>query len=400
MSKFLDKQFEDLSSADEEALRRKRKLEDEAENGTKRSKAASSSKSILNRKKIELPELKPLNDKAIESEETVNTDLEMHTIDDLFELFPHIKSGTCKLSQAKIAGVRPTSNTVIRRSAKADNQIKELQALVQPPSIPHDTSTNPMYHEMFVDLFKKHIYTPIYMRINGLEAGLTQAQLDQKLHHRHIHLELMTASLESELLKESGRWSYEVNGQHRLVDFPSCANEAECIVYNQNSELNRVMRRSGARPFKPCSIMTRHEYDTLLLQNIQPRVRRCCVICHRYGVTLYTLETRASRFSNSDFIKQYDNTGDVLITTTKETPPVYQLTRNLVDEEEGYKKQYMLMPLQGDCIIEPIARPMADKIFVNLVPGGGGRLMIDQEQLKFRRETSMEPTMSESLSHF
>jgi hypothetical protein len=424
MSSHVPKELEDISSAEEDAMKKKRQRStqhlqpvDHLQSNNKRHKPTSTESDSLQkymRNSIAMPALKPLNEQAVFTEPTQGQ-LKLKTMEELLaehQYMSNDKEGkpVCDIGKGKCIGEPSVTNTIpikstatskIRRSGRAEKHLNALRVFAKPPVEPVVTDTNPVYHSLFKSIFE-HLFVPSFTRASAVGGILTQKEVDNKLHNKQLSLELMTFGLESELLKESGRWRH--NG--KTYDFPECANGDQCIVADPNSTFNRIVRTSttGAavtRTFKPCAIMTNNELFELFEHHKQPAQRRCCVACHRYWVCWYTLDTRAARFSDIEFIKQYDTTGTITLADQDNEPaPVFQLYRNLYDHPDGYYKEIVLLPKQGDCMIEPLCRLIAPLMTIKVVPDSGGRLMVDQSALQWKPHNDFNPRTGESLASF
>lgn len=185
---------------------------------------------------------------------------------DLVKMYPHLREGSdCRLAHAKRC-----SQTSSSQSAEDDAS----------SSLGHTDATQEQHARMaavvpaeVADFQQKRDALPLHkFYVDGeAESELTQAQLEAQLRDDRLQLPYLSASHESLLLGQAGRF-VDTDGAVRV--FPACARQSQCVA--STLAIEHLSERIVLT-----SLMYPAEYRRFLKHGQVPTVARPCVLCCR-----------------------------------------------------------------------------------------------------------------------
>lgn len=231
--------------------------------------------------------------------------------------------------------------------------------------------------------------------------NMDQDNLYEMLRSRQVRLPLMPASLESELLRESGNWPYQYRRtdgvvEEKVYNFPPCslAQRSRCIA--QSSFLMSTLDGLDA-PMVPVSLMFVEEWKHFLRtgypvesgQSWQPRP---CILCCRAMLVDWVMFLRVNSMFGFPTHKQSG--------FEWRTDQVMQFYRNLKGGQDGYAEQFMLDPQPSfkESIIESVVKVNA--ALLKCRKDSKGRRFIDQSALLWKGPSVPTPHVGEPVSIF
>jgi hypothetical protein len=155
-----------------------------------------------------------------------------------------------------------------------------------------------------------------------------------------LHLPVMSAKHESRLLIEA-RDNVPIPGVPGLVvSMPPCMYGAACVGRDNPPVIPEL-----TEPVTFMRAMTEEEYTALVRTGAQPTSGpRPCVLCHRYKTVCYAYRFHRVRSTLPPSARiEHEQPGEVL-----------QLWCNLVDQADGYWKDFIYQPSDGEILVSPI----------------------------------------------
>jgi len=236
----------------------------------------------------------------------------------------------------------------------------------------------------------------------GESEDQTSQRLQEALRRRQVHLPIMPASLESELLAEGGKFIH----CGREYDFPKCVNGNRCIAMQIDFPLADpvdAFRSQKPQRFILTSLMFKEEYEAFILNRTPPSCIRPCIACCRntlvqiVAVTRYTNACASASAADGDNTNNIDHSVPRVQIEVKKH--VFQLYRNLVDQQNGYFKEYMFIPKIGDeAVIDPICLLSKQSLMLRVTKEG--RRYLDQSRIVYQPPRVPIPRIGESLQVF
>jgi hypothetical protein len=317
---------------------------------------------------------------------------------------------------------KPKTKDVVKMSASARKKLQLQTQALDPSTLFYHKhaqweANNPYEYPDFHALLQKNkeLYSS-YM--HGVDA-LSRQDISPERWYRemslqtHVVLEKRTASFESLLLKESGKF---FDGQ-RWVYYPSCKNMHKCVGWTQWKSIKGLQR-----PILLMSSMSEREYEQDVLghtgsladhiQGYESRIadRQPCVLCCRYKAHVllmkhalllsYGKPTPLQRPVSADMVLEEDDDH----VYDMQTLPI-QTYYNLKNETEGYDGDYMLDPSKchnhhnNTLHFQPIVKCCLMKLFA--YQDAQLRRVISQEALIWNvKGQGVEPVLGETVSSF
>lgn len=217
--------------------------------------------------------------------------------------------------------------------------------------------------------------SPVSLDVTKLAETMTDA-----LRASYYVLPLLTTDIASELLAQSGAWPRRLSdGTQRTIQYPPCMHDKECT-----GMLGEIPGLS-----EPCvltAFMTRGEYNHLLKGGLAPTEPRPCILCHR-------------RYAHHMILKLRPG---FKIVGAPGTSFCFQMYRVLVGQPGGYFREYCITPerrYEGFFDAFPVYRRSLLAARRD-VQGQGGRWIVSQDPMVFKRPVLRQPVPGQSLREF
>lgn len=181
-----------------------------------------------------------------------------------------------------------------------------------------------------------HVPNPMYHMNRSLcEQKITREQIIDMLRKELIRLPVSLASHENRLLQEGGSWQWNVPSNSITFQMPACQYGSKCVVITMDIP---GLSSSEYPAIGPLMIyMTSEEWDQLPRVPTDPRP---CLLCYRYYTSRFVINVKAhTRLQTSKTF-------------------CFQLYRNLINENNGYKMEHTLIPSAKTWLgfVNPIVR--------------------------------------------
>jgi hypothetical protein len=340
-----------------------------------------------------------------------STDIEFpqfHELGALNQLYPHLEQSkiVCHKSTSKKITKTEASSALLATSANEDIVVDTQQ----------DQDNDPHFEILREKM--NELTTPEFYVQGVFGSKLTQEQLTGHLRSRQMMQSLIGATLMQELLHEAGEFYHPAlkDGEKRV--FPSCVpSSTDGVCYGMTFHKMKFM-----------SMMNKHEYDNLLVNNVMPPTRPCIVclthtlveavladramnmICEESATPLSTsvqntsknevvassvIQAAASSSSNANGFYVYGRKASI--------KNVYQVFRNKMDCVDGFFRKYMLCDIDAaDIFVDPILKLNLSTVKVTQVKlkDGTMRSKLDISMMIWKQKTSDTPKVGELMSVF
>ena len=249
----------------------------------------------------------------------------------------------------------------------------------------------PEYNRLRAKIQVPHFYfTGLQGSDNDRIQPYTQDQLNEMLREKKLKLPVQHSELESALLAEAGVHIYEdiFTGYPVSRNFPSCSLENECFGMTLGPKLIEGL----TEPIKLMSMMFAEQYLEFTKNGTIPEQRLPCVLCCRSTLSELIHFLRANRMQGKEGTMRA--TGGF----QWKVPQVFQIYRNLKDQEGGYPQSMMLKYNPKDPVIDGLVELRTSMLYAR--KNQYGRWFIDQSALKYKRPVLPKPNLGDSLSDF
>lgn len=250
---------------------------------------------------------------------------------------------------------------------------------------------NPWQHELFQQKLSQ-LPRPEYF-FRSIQIQLSHDELIAGLRRKQLHVPLLTARYEQDIMGESGTFTI-ADGVTRT--YPQCKRGDQCVtnVYNIPDPDN-VGRFVGTSLMYP---EEKEEYaESGIPVGFQPRP---CVLCCREILCDWVLFLRSMTMANES--EQSSEKSAANFKYVMDKNHVYQLYRNLIDQKDGYYREYMLIPRADECIVDPIC--MFTISVLKLKRLSNGRRTVDQRAMMYGtgdgKGDNAKPVMGETVLNF
>ena len=249
----------------------------------------------------------------------------------------------------------------------------------------------PEFNRLRAKIIVPHFYfTGLLGTDNDRLEPYTQEQLNQMLREKKLKLPVQQADLESLLLAEAGVHIYEdpQTGEQISRNFPGCSLDDECFGMKLGTKLVEGL----TEPIKLMSMMFAEQYSEFIEKGTVPEQRLPCVLCCRSTLSELIHFLRANRMQGKEGTMRA--TGGFQWKTNQ----VFQIYRNLRDQEGGYPQSMMLKYNPKDPVIDGLVELRTSMLYAR--KNQYGRWFIDQSALKYKRPVLPKPIIGDSLSDF
>jgi hypothetical protein len=233
-------------------------------------------------------------------------------------------------------------------------------------------------------------------------SNTNSARVERMLRLNQADLFLSKSIYESVLLGESGSFIYD----GKMVTYPPCVHGIKCKGMDKNYRY-----RNQERDVIWMSYLYPTEYSSLNINGFYSGNVRPCLLCLR-DMALETeiahrLIDRKSSINgskvnnesedNKEEEEEEDNDegGDYIEDFV--SPPC-QIFYNLIDQVNGYHKDYVIVSEPGRPLICPIARPNLSLLVA--YNGEGNRLMVNQSAIMWKSPILSSPQAGENIQGF
>lgn len=312
------------------------------------------------------------------------------------------------------------------RKMTADNVNMESFAVMQKPELPVSSSSSqataattivlPGLPPASIDPWQARVAREMLadfplpvMRVRGGEHMRIDAnEMYEQLRSEQLHLPCMTASHESQLLRESGQFQYK----DRQVSYPACVLDTRCVGHT-------ITLSGQVRKCTFIALMFESEWDDLLHRGRQPVSRRPCILCYRRWHTQLLVRSRHlhikeqqswpredSSSSPTDTMPKLEKDAPLTSSSSSSVPrvrlaerPILQSYYNLVDEQEGYLYPYMLLPQNGEILMQPVCGLNLDVLRMRM-DTSQNRQYVDQTAIVYTSRITHAPNIGERVKDF
>ena len=244
------------------------------------------------------------------------------------------------------------------------------------------------FHRLLAQLPLPEFYDPA-----GLCAPVSQDHLQTQLQRQQYFLPVQKASLETQLLAESGVFVSKKSGKEFY--FPPCRNGEKCVGMTHRLRLQ-------SRPFVFMMIMFEHEYEYFCKTGRPPKASRPCVQCTRHHMTAMVVFDRSVRMCGE---AQAD---DSVLPLQRSAADIRQFYQNLCNQPGGYHRIHMLLSNHSpdDPVLEPICMPGRSVIFCRdstvlfNKETNRPRLVVDQSAIVWTAPAAPQPHIGHNLLSF
>lgn len=349
----------DLSSADEDALRRMQNKSRVHKNPVTASAA-------------ECEKLEDLSVVAKWLQLPISELPQMSTLGELVQQQPHLADETdCKLASGKRVNKDNSSNNSESGDAQAIQQQQQQQS-----------QTDPYQIQAFLKL-RSSLPIPRFYCPDDRQSNLSQSELEQQLMEGKLQLVCLSAEFESSLLAEGGE-RMDVNGVVRK--FPTCRYGESCV-----GSTHRI--RGLESPVQFTALMFPDEYKLFLQNGTVPRVQRPCILCCRWILVVWNILCRDLLMQGKQGVLKPSEDKPWHMESTQ----CVQLYYNTMDREGGYYSHYCVTPNVREPLLQPMVRFNRSKLRAFL---HNNRWYIDQRALVWKPPQPPQPQIGESVRNF
>lgn len=302
----------------------------------------------------------------------------MRTIRELVEEYNYLDTE----KKCEVASNKLTSK---QRVSASSTSIEELRTNLCAVDHVKAASVNPWSHELFSQKLSA-LPQPSYYFRSVTSAALTHEQLLMSIKQQQVRLPLLDANYEQKLLAESGKFS----GSD--IEYPKCVNGEACVTNRWDIQ---IPDPDGLGKFISTALMYPEEYESLKNEGKKPVDTRPCILCCRMLLCDWILFLRTMRMANESHqtsAKSASNFDKIL------KNEVHQLYYNLMDRPGGYYRDYMLIPLENEVILDPICMFVCSPLKIVRLPNG--RRCIDQRVMVWKSPELVDARIGENVSNF
>ena len=308
---------------------------------------------------------------------------QLELLADLMREHGHVQTtSACEHAVAKLVATAKVASAAKPRAKAPAAQLDDLprhQSAMLREQV-HVTAAQRMPGVAELERLRARLVAPV-VRVAGVATVPAAADAAHQLRVGALSLPTYTASHESNLLLQSGTFSFVVHSATHTRTFPPCRMGRACVgvlSYRHFVGLDApiVLMRAMSPP----------QFERLVRTGEAPPGEAPCVLCHRACVAEYVYYVRA-------LAPHLQHRGVNL-----PTHEVAQLWCNRFDCPDGYYAAYALHPRPDEVVVAPLCHAVeTDLIRAHRV---AGQWRLDQSRLLWSAPLMLEPDVGETLRHF